>query len=284
MALLATAASLPLLGAARPAGGQATAQSPISLSIDMDPETPGIQSTRQVAPGASFAVDVVVEGVPADRPLGAFQFSLVYDDTVILAPEVADEGTALDDNPDANQEALGRQGWDCSVFGAAFPQGDRDTESGPGHGKAFIACLNPEGPFQATGTVVLATVRFNATASAGQSDLSLEEAVVGDDGGTEIGSCNPATAFEARCEPARVTIGQAVPSPTGEGTVAAPEETPAGQEATPVATAALPATSAGESEGPWPWPGVGWILAGLAAAAVVGGAALYLRSRLARGP
>jgi hypothetical protein len=250
-------------------------QSPMSLSVDMDPDTPGIQSSREVAPGAAFAVDVVAEGIPADHPVGAFQFDLVYDDTVIVAPEVADEGTALDDNPDANQDALGPEGWNCSVFGVAFPQGDKDTETGPGHGRAFIACLSASGPFKATGTVTLATVRFNVTASAGQSDLTLENAVVGDDGGTEIGSCNQAIAFEAQCEPGKVTVGQAALSPAGQETAAVPQPTPVA-----AATAASP--SANESGGSWPWPGLAWVLAGLAAAVVAGGAVLYLRARVLR--
>jgi hypothetical protein len=284
-ALVGLVAALPLPGQG------AAAQVPVSLVLDLDPSAPGIQSTREVAPGDSFAVDVIAEGVPQGSPVAALQFNLVYDDTVILAPEVPDEGNALDDNPDANQEALGPKGWDCSVFGAAFPQGDKDPVSGPGHGEAFIACLNPVGPYPATGNVTLATVRFNVVGSSGQSTLQLEEAVVDEENGSELGTCNPVVYLDAGCQPGQVTIGQAAPPPAGEETAAAPEETPAGreatpagQEATPIAATTLPPPSAEESGGPWPWPGLGWVLAGLAAAGAVGGAVLYLRARLARRP
>lgn len=275
-ALVGLVAALPLSG--QGAAGQAS----VSLILDVDPAAPGIQSTREVAPGDSFAVDVIVQDVPEDRPVALFQFDLVYDDTVILAPEVPDDGTALDDNPDANQEALGPKGWDCSVFGAAFPQGDRDTASGPGHGRAFLACLNYTGPYAATGNVTLATVRFNVVGSSGQSDLRVEKALVGDADGIELGTCNPVTSFDAGCEPGSVTIGQAAFSPAGEETAAVPEQTPAGPEATPAVTPAPPSPG-DESQRPWPWPGVGWVLAGLAAAAVVASALFYLRARAARG-
>jgi hypothetical protein len=272
-ALVGFVAALPLPGRG------AAAQTSLSLILDLDPAAPGIQSTREVAPGTTFAVDVIAEGVPEGRPVGAFQFYLVYDDAVVLAAEVVDDGTALDDNPDANQEALGPKGWDCSVFGAAFPRGDQDPVSGPSHGTAFIGCLNPTGPYPATGSVTLATVRFNVVGSSGQSDLRLEKAVVGDKEGIELGSCYPVTYFDAGCQPGQVTIGRAVPS--------AVEETPAGARATPAGTGATPAATptppslGGGSQRSWPWPGLGWVLAGLAAAAVVASALFYLRARAA---
>ena len=280
-ALMGLAAVLPL------SGQGAAGQTPVSLKLDLDPAAPGIQSTRELALGTSFAVDVVAEGIPEDRPVGAFQFYLVYDDTAILAPEVSDDGTALDDNPDADQGALGTKGWDCSVFGSAFPVGDKDEASGPGHGRAFIGCLNPLGPFSATGSLTLATVRLNVVGSSGESDLHLEEAVVGDGEGAELGSCNPVTYFDAGCESGRVAIGQAVSMPAGEESPQA-EASPAGTEETPAAEAtpspsSTPDVESGESADSWPWPGLGFVLAGLAAAALVAGAALYFRARLQGG-
>lgn len=279
-------------------GREAVGQAAISLSIDLDPAAPGIQSSREVAPGASFTVAVVAEGIPEGRPLGSFQFNLLYDDTIIRAPEVADDGRALDDNPDADDESFGTQGWDCSIYGTSFPKADLDVATGPDHGDAFLACLNVSGPFEAKGTVTLATVRFDVVASTGQSQLSLQKAVLGDFEAAELGSCNPSVYFQARCEPASVTVAQGAPSTTGEETpaaaeataagpeaspVATPGETPAAPEATPVATAAQPSSAGGGSSGTWPWPGVGWVLLGLVAAAAVGGVLIILRGRLVRG-
>ena len=275
------------LAAAVPLPGQGAAgQSPVLLKLDLDPGAPGIQSTRQVAPSTTFDIDVVAEGIPEGRPVGAFQFFLVYDDALILASEVPDDGTAVNDNPDANEDALGRQGLDCSVLGTAFPKGDVDEASGPGHGMAFIGCLNLTGPFRATGSVTLATVRFNVVGSSGESDLQLERAVVGDSEGGELGTCAPVIYFDAGCEPGLITVGEGAMSPAGEPSPAATEETPSAQstpapEATPAAeaTEVPPSSSSGDSGGPWPWPGLGWVLAGLAAAGAVAGVVLYVRVR-----
>jgi hypothetical protein len=163
-------------------------------------------SSLSVPPGASFSVAVCVEDPPA--AVAAFTFSVVYDDTVIVAPEVADDGTALDDNPDANQAALG-DGWDCSVFGTAFPQGDADPDSGPGHGLAKLGCLSLAGPYTFASTGYLALVNFQAQGVAGTSALALSQVVLDDETPDEIGQCNPSLYSPVPCVDGTVAVGGA---------------------------------------------------------------------------
>ncbi len=107
--------------------------------------------TITVAPGEAFQVGVCLSGIPA--PLGnLFQFSVIYDDTVINAPEIALRDTALDDNPDANAGAttwgdgLG-ENWTCNFLDLGQqPIGDGDPETGPGHGLAEHGLLEPNRP------------------------------------------------------------------------------------------------------------------------------------------
>jgi hypothetical protein len=215
---------------------RSTAADTFRVFIDTD-TTDGIcdlpeDSSLSVAPGASFSVAVCVEDPPA--ALGAFAFDVIYDDTVIVAPEVADEGAALDDNPDANQAALGA-GWDCSGFGLAFPTGDIDPAAGAGHGQARIGCLNYAGPYPFTSTGYVALINFNAQGAAGGSTLALASLVLGDSAAAEMGSCNPTVAVAVPCVDGAVSVGGA---PVATSTpVVTPGTTPAvTPETTPGAT------------------------------------------------
>jgi len=217
---------------------RSTAADTFRAFIDAD-TTDGIcdlpEDTSLNLPGATnFSVAVCVEDPPA--ALGAFDFTIIYDDTVILAPEVADSGTALDDNPDANQAALGGD-WDCTGFGTLYPTGDTDPASGPGHGAARLACLSLVGPWTFTSTGHLALVNFQAQGVVGASALALQGVVVGDFTGTEIGSCNPLVSFPVPCVDAAVSVGGApMVTSTPGGTPAATPAGPAPNTPTPAPT------------------------------------------------
>lgn len=47
----------------------------VSLSVDLDPGTPGVQSTRNVAPGANFDVDILISDV---ANLNVYEFDLDF--------------------------------------------------------------------------------------------------------------------------------------------------------------------------------------------------------------
>jgi hypothetical protein len=178
----------------------------LQLAIDADPSIPDIQTSRTVAAGGPFPVDIVLVNPPA--PLAVFSFELLYDDTIILAPEVADEPTAsLDDNPDANQAALG-EGWDCSILDINFPTGDGNLATGPDAGDASLNCWNLLGPYTFASTGVIASVMF-APVGHGTTTLSLANVVLGDNQATEIGNCNltnPTLTGEMTCGSATITV------------------------------------------------------------------------------
>lgn len=271
----------------------AGAQEAISLAVDADPATPGVQAHRTVAPGESFALAVVLDGVPPSVAVGGFHFQLTYDDTLVTAPEVADDGTALDDNPDANEEVLGERGWDCSILGTTFPTGDREPAGGPGQGQAFIACINPFGAQPVTGELTLATVRLVAGDAEGETDLSLGPAQVLTGEGIEMGSCGPVIDIEADCGSATIAISEEATASVETPALTSPQDAatatgaagPATREASPVAD--TPTAIAAEEEGGggvWPWPGVAWILLGVVGAAALVSGVAYLRSRQSRSP
>jgi hypothetical protein len=159
--------------------------------------------------GSSYRVAVCVKDPPA--AIGTFTIELVYDDTLNQAPELADSGTGLDDNPDANAGAttwpnsntgddLGGA-WDCSNFGYFWPKGDIDPATGPGHGRAEITCMSLTGPWTLGDNETegaLATVQFKVIGT-GADTLHLENVYVADKDGAEIGSCNPAILVPISC-------------------------------------------------------------------------------------
>ena len=174
------------------------------LAIDVDPFAFGIQTSGAVSVSAPFSVDIVLVDPP--NLLGAFTLSLLYDDNIIRGTELTDTpgGDSLDDNPDANQAALGG-GWDCSILDLTFPTGDTNPETGPQAGKATISCWSITGPYQFASTGVIASVNF-VPVSLGSTALYLAEVVLGDSAGGEIGSCNPVTSTEIACGAASITV------------------------------------------------------------------------------
>jgi hypothetical protein len=58
------------------------------VSVDLNPEVEGIQSTLQVVPGASFSVSVEIQDVPDETPLNGFQLDLEFDPSALTARSV----------------------------------------------------------------------------------------------------------------------------------------------------------------------------------------------------
>ena len=58
------------------------------VSVDMDPSTPGVQSTLTVTDGTSFTVDAFILGVEAAALLNAFEFDLSFDSSLLNATSV----------------------------------------------------------------------------------------------------------------------------------------------------------------------------------------------------
>jgi len=164
----------------------------LTVSLDMDASTADggpcadiDSSASHDSAGANYTVAICVTGLYVGYPIGSFSFDVLYNDTLNAAPEVADSGTALDDNPDANAGVTfwgdglgpgGEYGWDCSNIGLAYPTGDKDPASGAGHGDTFIACDSLGGPWtlgdnETAG--VIATIEFDPIA-AGTDNLTIK--------------------------------------------------------------------------------------------------------------
>ncbi len=154
------------------------------LIIDMNASAPGIQSTRDVKVGDVIRVAIVVVDAPVYQNntggVSAVQFTLNYDRTKILAPTI-EGGSSTDRNPDLNTNALDNNAqWAC----LPAAQGDLDDPNGipgdgdPATGQAFLSCFTP-GIGHESGTLVLATVEFHATAT-GTSTLSLTDTAITD--------------------------------------------------------------------------------------------------------
>jgi hypothetical protein len=182
---------------------------------------------------ASSTVDVAVcLDNPGAVAVAAFEYSVIYDDTVVLAMEVADGAPSLDDNPDANAgsttftssaypAALGG-GWDCSGGVGAHPTGDRIPATGPGNGEAYSGdCSSAVGPNTLIegplGVIEFAFAPFEPPGKT--AVLTLAAARVHDDNAVEIGSCAPVQAVAMTCAGATIHGGPglALDLDTGDG-------------------------------------------------------------------
>ena len=227
----------------------------VELSLDTDiSDGPcvDIDSELTTSVDESFQIAICAAGLYSPG-MAFFQTDVLYDDTILLAPEVADDGLGVDDNPDANAGAttwgasLGER-VDCSSGQAAFPRGNRSTT--PGKGRAFVSCVNLLGPWPLGEEVdkgVLAVITFKALKE-GTVILSAERAQLGDSQAIEMGSCKPTATLPMLCNDATIQVleeGQA-PPPSGGATVtvtAAPPEQGGG--ATPPSERAATASSEG---------------------------------------
>jgi hypothetical protein len=231
-ALIAVALSLALglsLGLPSTEGLGTDGELPPSPTMALDAEiTDGpcadIDATHFAGIGESFQVAVCVSLPGNVDPIAAFNFNLVYDDTVIAAPELTTSPPSLDDNPDANSggttfssPSLGG-GWDCTGGVGAFPRGDANPASGPGNGKAYSGgCSSAAGPNQLTagsGFRALSVVTFDVvattSASSALSFATVDGASVIGDSLSELGSCNPVVDVAMMCFGAQFIVGPSI--------------------------------------------------------------------------
>ncbi|OGO08783.1 MAG: hypothetical protein A2Y61_05150 [Chloroflexi bacterium RBG_13_60_13] len=274
-----TVAMLVSAGSTGPDGGVAPVSAQgVELSIDTDisdgPCT-DIDSKLYTSVGQSFQVAVCIKGLGIG--LAIVELHVAYDDAIILAPEVADEGPGLDDNPDANAgtttwgEGLGDK-TDCSQRFLAYPKGNRGFT--PGQGEAFMTCMNLAGPWpmgENASEGPLAIITFNALKE-GTSSLTLSPAVLGDRYAIEIGTCNPAVSEPMPCKDATIQVLKEGQTPPPESTAAASSEATPGAtpgvtpNTTPKATPkATPEAVSEDGGNDWLWPTV----IGIVAAVVV---------------
>jgi hypothetical protein len=144
-----------------------------------------------------------------------------YDDRVLVAPEVADAGDAVDDNPDANAgsttytsstfpNALGT-GWACDAGLGVYPKGDADGVAWSGAGTADSgACSSATGP----NTLLdgpIGVITFTGLA-AGTTALSISAANLVDDNLSEIGSCAPVIEVQMNCVGGTITVANDPPA------------------------------------------------------------------------
>ncbi len=242
----------------------------IHLEIDMDP-TNGtgpcnpVDTTRNVTSGQTYTVAVCLTSAGTGEAPAAFNFNLLYDDTldtcVIPAGGEPSSGPGADGNPDANIGAttfstpsLGDQvtfppvaGWDCSGVGLTYPSCDTDLATGPSHGSAYLGCYTTGTPTLPAGDEVsapVAEVTFTATGSVGEDSMSLT-AVTAADFTTntilnceDVGYCFGADAFVNETAPTDTPTpcsgGTCTPTPTATDT-STPTATNTATD-TPVAT------------------------------------------------
>jgi hypothetical protein len=146
-----------LVGAALAWPGAASAL-PI-LAIDLDPATPGIQTTAQIGVGEQLSFDVVIVNVDAGAPLNAFQLEVRFDAARLSGVSV--------------------------VVGPFLAPPTLPIEQGFGTGTALLAATTL-GPGGASGAGVLGTIRLEGV-SPGTSPLTLANVVLSQPFGVELG-------------------------------------------------------------------------------------------------
>lgn len=80
-----------LLAVALLAAAPAARAVPI-VSVDADPTIAGIQTTRTVAKGEVFDVDIVISGIEASAPLHAYELDLDFDPAILASVALTDSG------------------------------------------------------------------------------------------------------------------------------------------------------------------------------------------------
>jgi hypothetical protein len=276
--LAAVAVAVPRLGGG---GEKATAQGGLTASLDMD-TTDGpctdIDDSVNHGPGDSYYVAICVEGLYQGYPIGSFGFDVMYDDTLNHAPDVANSGNGLDDNPDANVgsttwgSSLGT-GWDCSGGTLAYPAGDRNPATGPGNGDAFLACESLGGPWTLGDNEdhgVIARIHFIADYQGTDLLVIADTSYLAYSSGSTMGECDPDSPYPMTCNDGEdIKSGSAAPTstatrtPTATSTPCPPEGCPTEEPTprswtktpTPVVTETpTPGGESGEGEQPPPPP------------------------------
>ena len=185
----------------------------VTLLLDLDASTPGIQATRTVNAGDTLRVAVVITNAPAHQNgfggVAALDFEIGYDHTKIIAPTISG-GPPTARNPLLNVDALGgaAAAWDC----LPAPEGDLDDPGGtngdgkPDTGQAFLSCFTTTSNLM-SGTIVLATIEFVAVAP-GTVSLNFNSVDVGDALGQIFAYCgdHPANGTVVPCTGATLTV------------------------------------------------------------------------------
>ena len=215
-----------------PRADDAAAEEPLTVSLDMDAWDGGpcadIDATADHDCGSTYKVGLCVSGLynDPDLAIGSFSFDVLYDDTLNTAPEVTDVAPALDDNPDANENEYGDGlgvAWACDNEGYAYPKGDKDPVTGPGHGDAFIGCGSNTGPYtmgdnETAG--VIAVIEFQAKAgNTDQTDnlVIKTTSYLADPHTNKMGQCDPTKPLPIEC--AGGTDNKRGCGPGGDGAV-----------------------------------------------------------------
>ena len=162
------------------------------LRVDAIPGGP-IDASASVA--GNFGVDIVAQN--GGNTIAAFQFNLRYNTAVIRATTVVPIGPAA------------APGWDCALLP---PSADQDGN--PATGDAFLGCFLSVGGGPIPDGVV-ARVDFT-TVGSGTTALDLTDAVMGNNEGIELVSCDPViTNAGGGCTDASVSTSGTPPPPPG---------------------------------------------------------------------
>jgi hypothetical protein len=132
-------------------GGAPTAIPGPSLTIDLDPTTPGIQSTRTVVSGAAAEIAIVAENISA--AYAGYQWELEWDDAALDFVSAA-ENTAVH-----------------GIATCAAATATTDSRAGVPTGKEWAGqgagCVSLSGTTTFSGTLVTITVRCAADGTTG---------------------------------------------------------------------------------------------------------------------
>ncbi len=239
---------------------QAGGGSGLSLSVDCDVSTGGIQAGLGNCTYASgtttFAADVyLTNGSGSSIFINGMTITLGASQLVLTPTTPACSPPRLDCNPDFN-EGLGGTGWSCDPVFADQDPSANNADSG-------LSCINSNlnSSALANGNSIL-LFRVSYSAVDGLSDLTLKDATVFDETASELMSCNPVLGVSGTCNDAQMVIGAVVATftPTNTPTVTptvCPVDTPGCPTATSQAFVTVTPTPCpvGATDCPTPTPG-----------------------------
>lgn len=239
MMTLAAIAVAIVVVALPPGAGQATHSSSTVELVAVDPAIDGntatllgpVDSCFQIAPGSVVDVDVIVNAIPADRPVTAFQFDLFYNPAIVHVV-----------------------GFNSSMLLAAQPGSNvlpPLTDPIPDSDGGFQAAALDFGASTETGPGVLSRITLEAVGT-GVTPLSpsTEEVLIYDDRNERLTVNSLGAAYLA--------VGEACPAGQPAPLAAAPGATPDSEAPTPAPAAEGTASGSpapGEEGGASPTPG-----------------------------
>jgi hypothetical protein len=159
----------------------------VSLAVDCDVTTAGVQSHCAAPVGEPLEVGVVLANVSGrDLLIGAADFLLDYGDGSLLPPSPTD-GSAFDGNPDFNDALFGPT-WDCLPLPTPHWVNGSNGDSG-----ALLSCFVTQHgtmlELAAGEEAVFGTVHFDAPSGYGEQALEFVFAHISDDLFDTLGSC-----------------------------------------------------------------------------------------------